>query len=138
MKKIASLLITGAMLVSILPVMNVSAAYSGGSGTQADPYLIGSTSDWTEFRKYIDSDGDQGAGEYWKLTEDLDFTNSEGKKDWVTKIASYDTENGGTVFKGNLNGNGHVIKNYEINAEQIDNNTHMAYGLFSAIGGDAV
>ncbi|MDD6762987.1 MAG: hypothetical protein PUD92_05050, partial [Clostridiales bacterium] len=32
----------------------------------------------------------------------------------------------------------HVIKNYEINAEQIDNNTHMAYGLFSAIGGDAV
>ncbi|MDD6762815.1 MAG: hypothetical protein PUD92_04130, partial [Clostridiales bacterium] len=149
MQKIASLLITGAMLASILPVMNVSAAYSGGSGTQADPYLIGSISDWDKFREHINKDDDQGAGEYWMLTENLDFTNSEGKKGWVVPIAQYDTGRNsdnpdeyedpeGTAFKGNLNGNGHIIKNYEINATETEYGTHGAFGLFSAIGGDAV
>lgn len=134
--KLTSLLLTGAMLISSLPVVNVS-AYSGGAGTQDNPYLIASAADWNEFTAYVNSDDDQGAGEYWRLAADIDFADEEGNKGWIAPIGNCGRDGDGTAFKGNLNGNGYLIKNYLIDCDG-SLGEHRAFGLFSGIGGDAV
>lgn len=138
--KWTSLLVTGAMVISLVPAINVS-AYEGGDGTQENPYLISSKADWEEFRNYINSDADQGTGEYWKLTSDIDFTitggEQDGNKDWITPIGNCDRDGAGDVFKGHLDGDGYVIKNYVINCDG-SLKVQGAYGLFSGIGENAV
>lgn len=140
-KNLVSALLVPAL--TLCSIQNIFAS-SGGAGTQEDPYLISSWADWEEFREYIANDADQGAGEYWKLTSDIDFLNGDGAKEWITPIAQYDREKGGseapegTAFNGNLDGDGHVIKNYTINATSTDYGIHGSFGLFSAMGGDSV
>ena len=139
MKKLINFLTIGALMLGMLPSLN--AAASGGTGTANDPYLISSADDWSEFRTYVNSDADGGAGEYWRLTADIDFADPEGNRGWIDPVALYDTSDKmGTMFKGNLDGGGHVIKNYLINAVKLNTTVgrHGAFGLFSAIGGDAV
>ena len=42
------------------------------------------------------------------------------------------------MFKGNLDGDGHAVKNYTVNATQTNLGDHGAFGLFAAVGGNAV
>ena len=52
---VSTLLIPAVMLCSV----SLSFAYTdGGSGTETDPYLIGSVADWNEFRRYVMDDPD--------------------------------------------------------------------------------
>ncbi len=134
-----------ALLVPVIAACSVQmsfAAGGSGTGTAEDPYLISSVEDWNEFGEYVMSDGDNGAGEHWKLTADIDFSGYDGG--WIAPVGKYDVGDGtnelpeGTSFKGHLDGGGHVVKNYTINALQNELGNHGAFGLFSAIGGDAV
>ena len=65
-----------------------------GSGTESDPYLIGSYEDW----KMATIKADQ-VGVYFKLTKDIDFT---GKRFYM--LGSYQNQ-----FRGVLDGNNHTI-----------------------------
>ena len=65
-----------------------------GSGTESDPYLIGSYEDW----KMATIKADQ-VGVYFKLTKDIDFT---GKRFYM--LGSYQNK-----FKGVLDGDNHTI-----------------------------
>lgn len=126
---VSTLLIPAVMLCSV----SLSFAYTdGGSGTETDPYLIGSVADWNEFRTYIEQDDDGGAGEYWKLTADIDFSPYDGG--WIAPVGTYDvgssTESAeGTLFRGNLDGDGHAVKNYTVNATQTNLGNHSSFGL---------
>lgn len=68
-----------------------------GSGTAADPYLIGSDADWETFVSYINDKGGQYRYSYYKLTADIHVTSMVGKND--------DTN----AFKGVFDGNGHTM-----------------------------
>lgn len=70
--------------------------WSGGTGTEEDPYLIGSVDD---FKKIYTSDDYLRLN--YKLTSDLDFTNI---KDWNAGVIS-----GYRAFMGSFDGDGHTI-----------------------------
>lgn len=68
-----------------------------GSGTAADPYLIGSDADWETFVSYINDKGGQYRYSYYKLTADIKVTSMAGKN------------NDDNAFKGIFDGNGHTM-----------------------------
>lgn len=68
-----------------------------GSGTAADPYLIGSAADWETFVSYINDKGGDYRYKNYKLTADIHVTSMVGKND--------DTN----AFKGIFDGNGHTM-----------------------------
>ncbi len=73
-----------------------------GSGTQADPYLLGTVEDLKLFLQRLADDGDPSyRGKYYTLTADIDCG---GKA-----LIEDDKE---VEFCGVFNGNGHTISNY--------------------------
>ena len=68
-------------------------SFTAGSGTEDDPYLIGSTSDWTSLRTYINA-GNDCAGLTFALKNSFTLTNS-------TKITG--------AFNGTIDGKGYTI-----------------------------
>lgn len=68
-----------------------------GSGTAADPYLIGSDADWETFVSYINDKGGQYRYKNYKLTADIHVTSMAGKN------------NDDNAFKGVFDGNGHTM-----------------------------
>lgn len=68
-----------------------------GSGTDDDPYLIGSDADWETFVSYINDKGGQYRYSYYKLTADIKVTSMAGKN------------NNDNAFKGIFDGNGHTM-----------------------------
>ncbi len=94
--------------------------FSGGAGTEGNPFQITSIEELDQVRNYMDS--------YFVLMNDLDFTGSD-----------YDSENSdegwepigndSNSFEGRFNGRGHIISNLYINRS--DDNV----GLFGRIEG---
>lgn len=68
-----------------------------GSGTAADPYLIGSDADWETFVSYINDKGGSYRYKNYKLTADIHVTSMAGKN------------NDDNAFKGVFDGNGHTM-----------------------------
>ncbi|MFS0815336.1 S-layer homology domain-containing protein [Lysinibacillus sp. 1P01SD] len=112
--KVNKSMIAGAIaLSSIAPTMvlnieTANAAFSGGLGTVNDPYIITSASQLVELGNYVTG--------YFKLGNDIDFGYMP-----VTQIGT-----DSLPFKGVLDGNGHTLKNFNI-----DNATAEATGLFN-------
>lgn len=109
-------------------------SFSSGSGTQADPWVITSPAELAFLAYQVTNNrsinGVAYASAYYSLQEDLDL------KDYIwvpIGNLSPDNENG---FKGNFEGNGHVIKNMMLQWE-VTNST-QAFGLFSIIQEKAV
>ena len=80
-----------------------SASKLKGSGTSSDPYEIGSVSDWNIAVA-------NPKGNYYKLTSDIDFNN---KRFYMLGNSSNITSNDNS-FTGSLYGDGHTIKNANI------------------------
>lgn len=112
--------------------------FAGGSGTEADPYLIATAEQLDAVRKDLDA--------YYKLIADIDLS------DWGNWVpiggtpafgAGTDKFNtaqfGGNAFIGGFDGNGHVISGMtiQVNREtpymQGESNSHF-YGLFGMTG----
>ena len=74
--------------------------YSGGSGTVADPYQIGTVADWTELRT---TPADWNWGKQFILTADLDF---EG-----ATLTPVGTDASDYRFLGTFDGCRHVLRN---------------------------
>jgi len=112
--------------------------FAGGSGTEADPYLIATAEQLDAVRKDLDA--------HYKLIADIDLS------DWGNWVpiggtpafgAGTDKFNtaqfGGSAFNGGFDGNGHVISGMtiQVNREtpymQGESNSHF-YGLFAMAG----
>lgn len=115
MKKRIVMLIMVSVLMTGVPVYgNEEAAassaedtiFSGGSGTESDPYEI---EDLEQFKAFRDSvnDGSHGgyADEYICLTSDIDLNGVE----WEPIGNMNDMESYSTVFLGTFDGGGHTI-----------------------------
>ena len=104
----------------------VTWANLSGAGTYNNPYLIKTVADLQELAATEDTNG-----VYFRLENDIDMQGAQ----WAAFIGSEEKP-----FKGDFNGNGHVIKNYKIIATK--NNTGIddpirPFGLFGVIGGNS-
>ncbi|MDD5134744.1 MAG: hypothetical protein PHP01_04980 [Phycisphaerae bacterium] len=97
-------------------------SYSGGSGTEADPYKIGKVSDWTDLMYAARDWWDK----YFIMTEDLDL---EGV---AIKPVGFSYNSFQTApFYGYFDGQGHIIRNADINMPTKDR-----IGLFGYVAGE--
>lgn len=73
-----------------------------GSGTEEDPYLIGSADDLQHLQHEIANNSSDMADKYYKMTADIDMTGT-------APMEAIGTDN--TPFTGTFDGNGYVISN---------------------------
>ncbi|MCD7716294.1 MAG: glycosyltransferase family 39 protein [Lachnospiraceae bacterium] len=99
-----------------------AACFAGGSGTYEDPYLIETAEQLINFSTLV-NEGSSFEGCYISQTEDIDLAGY----DW-TPVGEFGLE---TYFCGVYNGNGHIIKNIEL--EESDSNVG---GVFGVLGGE--
>ena len=137
-KRILSCLMALALCLSLMPTavladeMKTMTAYSGGNGTEDDPWLISSVADLQLLANTIndgkaagfDADGANIGnyyGYYFKQTMDLD----------LSSIASWDPigYSGGCYFAGHYDGDGHSIKN-AISTGKVDPDGFATAGIF--------
>ena len=83
-------------------ILNASTGYSGGAGTEPDPYLIANKADLLEL-----ADDTDNYDKYFKMTADIDLV-GETFSDAV--IAGDNS----AAFTGSFDGDGHEIKNITI------------------------
>ena len=86
------------LLFALLAPTAAWAQFSGGSGTEDDPYIIATTDDMDELASQVNN-GNDYSGKFFLMTADLDFS---GKT--YTPVGNYNYG-----FKGTFNGNGHTI-----------------------------
>ena len=108
-KKLLSITLTLAMVISLLSgiTLTAHAAYGGGKGTVSSPYLISTAAQLAEFRAAVNN-GSVSASQHFALTQDIDLQGSASNK-W---------EYMGTFsnpFRGTLDGKNHTIKGLYIN-----------------------
>lgn len=101
--------------------------FSGGTGTEADPYIMGKEADLAELQGLV-AGGETYAGKFFKQTADLDLAG----KVWEG-IGTYVKENStdNKVFSGVYNGNGKTISNITFAKKEYN-------GFFGNLGGAAI
>ena len=120
-------ILTMSVLLIVAPVCGLAAnaaelpAFSGGSGTEDNPYKISSAADLKALAVAV-NDGAECKGIYFQLTKDIDL----GGSPW-TPIGSFDNQ-----FTGIFDGNGCKITRLTINT------TANNQGLFGYVGGGTV
>ena len=104
-KGIASILLSLAIVLGIMPGMNLSvfadATFYGGSGTADAPYLITSAEDWNALATSVNS-GTSYSGVYFKLTNDITVSSMIGTNSHPDLINSH-------PFSGTFDGDGHTL-----------------------------
>ena len=103
-----------------------------GSGTEADPYKIGTLDELIFFRNSVNAGETKYNAEsvYVVLTADIDMKNV----DWSVNIGD-DCNN---TFDGIFDGQYHVISNLKSIENVLKSDGYFCTGLFGAIGGNAV
>ena len=99
-------------------------SFSGGEGTEGDPYLISSAEDLKALASSVNDDKEDYEGKYFILTQDIELDSDE---EW-TPIGGYPLL-GATTFKGIFNGNGKTISGFYIKTSHFQGD-----GLFGCIG----
>ena len=131
MKKIVSLALVLALCLSFLPVMAFAEeneaiqqpTYSGGAGTQEDPWRISTVDDLMTLARMVNA-GEKYTAKYFRQTADLDLTG----KSWEP-IGYTDS---GYYFSGNYNGDNHVISN-AVSAGKEDEDGQTTVGIFGCL-----
>ena len=131
MKKIISLALVLALCLSLLPVTAFAeeggaiqqSTYSGGAGTQEDPWRISTVDDLMTLARMVNA-GEKYTAKYFRQTADLDLTG----KSWEP-IGYTDS---GYYFSGNYNGDNHVISN-AVSAGKKDEDGQATVGIFGCL-----
>ena len=98
--------------------------FSGGSGTEIDPYLISSSDDLKSLAESVNS-GELYKGVYFELTQNIDLEGNE-ENQW-TPIGFYSTDSKNKSFCGIFDGKDNVISGLYISNSEDD---IWTYGLF--------
>ena len=139
MKKFTSVILALAMLTAMMITMipTASAAWDGssvsaslmGSGTELDPYLVSSENDLAFVANQVNGSVTSYAGEYFKLTSDLDL----GGHKW-TPIG--DNKSTG-FFSGTFDGDGHTVYGLNVYTNPDDKNA-LYGGVFGRVDSGVV
>ncbi|MBR0315657.1 MAG: InlB B-repeat-containing protein, partial [Synergistaceae bacterium] len=98
-------------------------AYSGGTGTQTDPYLISTVDDFKTLAQTVNN-GTDYSQKYFRQTASFDMN---GVND-LSPVGTLEKP-----FAGNYEGDGFTISNATINGQTVNGNT--VAGLFGALTG---
>lgn len=117
------------------PASAPAAPYGGGTGTEADPYII-STAQHLANLAYMVNNGNKYFGCYFELSDSIAFNNNVLASDGSLNSGSFKAwtsiGNGDNSFQGTFNGNGYTIKGVYISASK-DNN-----GLFGSVNSGSI
>ena len=128
LKKISALLIFSFALI-ILSASSSFALYSGGDGTEANPYLISTDADIKNFQENINA-GEDETGLYYELKNDINLT---GETDWIA-IGS-----NSYPFTGHFDGKNYKIAlNIDGTNDNDDKNIFSLFGVISSDGEYAI
>ncbi len=128
MKKIFTLM--AAML--LVPWVGWGQDFSGGTGTENDPYLISSSDDLKSLATSVNN-GEPYEGKYFELTQDIDLEGNE-ENQW-TPIGIYSANE--KPFCGIFDGKDNVISGLYINENSDDAEIEYSFGLFGNISYNA-
>jgi hypothetical protein len=108
------------LLIGLFFSPSETLAFSGGSGTSEDPYMISTPDELNSLRNYT---GSGYSNTYFQLANDIDMD-----------VAPYNTGSGwvnisddANKFYGHLDGDGHVISNLYINSSDRQISSFMGY-----------
>lgn len=101
--------------------------FSGGAGTEADPYIMGKDSDLGQLQELV-AGGETYAGKFFKQTADLDLA-GEVWEGIGTYVGENSTDN--RLFYGVYNGNGKTVSNITFAKKEYN-------GFFGNLGGAAI
>ena len=138
-KRVSSLVFISVVLIAIISLTfafgitagisgrmrSANAAWEGeGSGTSADPYLIGTKAELEKFRDIVNGINEETRKTYicGKLTADIDLEGDDDHQWTPIGTSSY-------CYGGDFDGNGHTISGLYINDSTIVN-----AGLFGNVG----
>ena len=114
-KRMLSLLLVLVMLLGLLPTAALAAPASGGSGTEADPYLIATAQDLADFRDAVNGSAKKSTSKLCaKLTANIDLS-TLGDRDW-TPIGYYTGYSDCVYYGGTFDGGGFTISGLSINS----------------------
>lgn len=105
---------------------NETASWLEGEGTDSQPYLIQSANDLAVFRNAVNN-GTEFEGVYFQQTADIDLASFEN---WVP-IGILTSSKVSSVFRGQYDGRGHVLRNLIVSTDGFENNN----ALFGFLGG---
>ena len=119
-----ALLLSAALSAAVLPAAaasdvwdgTIADSYAGGTGTEADPYLIETPQQlarmvgYDVLTDYTQNIVNGSRGKYYKLTADI-YLNDVTDSDWYTKSGLNEWYTGtASRFCGNFDGDGHTIR----------------------------
>lgn len=131
-RKLISLITAVAMAMSLfgaIPITAGAETFSGGTGTEGDPYQIADLAAFTAFRDSVNG-GNTYEGKTVTLTADIDLSSVCGA-DIGGAEASWTPIGDSHSFNGMFDGGKHKITGLYINASDSDNQ-----GLFGVVGSD--
>lgn len=112
-KRMVSLLLVLVMLLGLLPTAALAAPASGGSGTEADPYLIATAQELVDFRDEVNDSAKKSTSKLCaKLTANIDLS-TLGDRDW-TPIGYYTGYSDCVYYGGTFDGGGFTISGLKI------------------------
>ena len=97
----------------------VASGYESGTGTEDDPYVIASAEQFVYFAQQMEGE-ENGAGEYFVLTADLELTAA----DWKPIFR----------FDGSFDGNGHTIVYTQQTGRYSTNDVNQRFYYFGLFG----
>ncbi len=115
---------------------SAATSFAGGTGTEADPYLISNGAQLALLARSInDSDNNAYYDKHYKLTDNIDL----GGKEWDPigcSATSKNTYSGSRNFCGVFDGNGFTVSNFKISSPK--KSYYYSFGLFGCISGATV
>lgn len=133
-RKLLSLALSFALCLTLLPGVALAAdgtetAYSGGAGTQDDPWVIATVEDITMLADTVNN-GTDYENAYFKQTVDLDMTGVA----W--EPIGY-SDNDGICFCGNYDGDNHTISNITSTGKK-DSQGQTTAGIFGFVANGSI
>ena len=92
-----------------IPYIEAADSFAGGSGTEEDPYQIATAEQLALMGKVNDDWSQEYNKAYYVLTADIQLNDVENYENWKETPPEYQWKPVGKYFKGNFDGDGHVI-----------------------------
>lgn len=98
--------------------------FSGGTGTETDPYQMAAAGDFLELSQAVVNDNMTFEGKYFKMTKDVDLSTLT---DYVPIGNNHGMGGAKHPFMGTFDGDGHTVSNLKVSYKGIN---YMGVGLF--------
>ena len=132
----AAMLLLAVMLTMTAQTAWADSAFSGGSGSKADPYKIASTADLNQLAKDVNG-GNDYYGKYFVLTQDIAYDHTTAWNDANSTESNYEAiGDRDHYFRGTFDGANHTVSGIRI-YKGSKAGYDESQGLFGRIGSPA-